>query len=225
MASKYFVGVDLGRQRDHSAIAVVERVERVVHGEHPKLRGILVRYVERLPLGTSYVEVVARVREIATDYFIRTKCTVVVDATGVGEPVVDMLRQARLGCEIVAVTITGGDRENDAGSTGQAPRCSVPKKDLIGGLQALLEKREMRIAADIPEVGALVKELIDMRVVAREGGRVQIGAEGPGEHDDLVIALALAVWKATKPVRYMNGPGMAPGLMAYAPGGPGDRWS
>ena len=54
---------------------------------------------------------------------------VVVDATGVGAPVVEMLRGARLGCEICAVTITSGDRENETPSGW-----NVPKQDLIAAM-------------------------------------------------------------------------------------------
>ena len=39
------------------------------------------------------------------------QCELVVDATGVGAPVVDMLRAAGLGCDISSVTITGGEKE------------------------------------------------------------------------------------------------------------------
>jgi hypothetical protein len=42
----------------------------------------------------------------------------------------------------------------------------------------------------------LVRELTDMRSTQRPGGRVRLGADGCGEHDDLVIALALACWRA-----------------------------
>ena len=35
-----------------------------------------------------------------------------VDATGLGAPVVDMLRAARLSCDISAVNITGGDQQS-----------------------------------------------------------------------------------------------------------------
>ena len=35
-------------------------------------------------------------------------------------------------------------------------------------------------------------------------GRLRIGADGSGEHDDLAIALALACWRARRP---MNGYG------------------
>jgi len=49
------------------------------------------------------------------------------------------------------------------------------------------------------EAGALVRELVEVRVTAGLGiGKVRIGADGYGEHDDLVIALALACWRARR---------------------------
>jgi hypothetical protein len=48
-------------------------------------------------------------------------------------------------------------------------------------------------------VGALVRELMDVRSVTQENGLVRLGADGSGEHDDLVIALALACWRARRP--------------------------
>jgi hypothetical protein len=46
-----------------------------------------------------------------------------------------------------------------------------------------------------------VRELIDVRVTAGLGlGKVRIGADGNGQHDDLVIALALACWRARRRV-------------------------
>jgi hypothetical protein len=66
----------------------------------------------------------------------------------------------------------------------------VPKKDLMMGLQLGLEDGTLRIARRMRDVGALVRELVDVKVT---GSR--IGAEGAGQHDDLVIAVALAVWK------------------------------
>ena len=43
---------------------------------------------------------------------------------------------------------------------------------------------------------ALTRELMDVKVVRGLAGRVRVGADGPREHDDLVIALALACWGA-----------------------------
>ena len=150
---------------------------------------LMVRRAERMALGTPYPHVVARVREIVRAI---GECTLVVDGTGVGAPVVELLRSAGLGCGVTAVTITGGEK-----TTGSGGAWCVPKRDLIAGVQLALEKGELRIARHMKDVGALVRELIDVRVTAGLGtGKVRIGADGSGQHDDLVIALALACWRA-----------------------------
>ena len=181
--SRFYVGVDLGQRQDHTAIAVVERTEF-----------LLVRHVERVALGTPYPLVVAHLREMVNRQELRRQCALVVDGTGLGGPVVDMLRGAGLGCEITAVTITGGEHERSGG--GQS--VSVPKRDLIAGVQVALDKGDLRIARRLRELGPLVRELVDVRMSSGPMGRVRIGADGCGEHDDLVIALALACWRAKR---------------------------
>jgi hypothetical protein len=179
----FYLGLDLGQRNDPTAIAVVERMDRAQVWR--------VRHVERVPLGTPYPAVVSRVRGIVKK--LDWDCAVAVDGTGVGAPVVDMLRAARLGCDIAAVTITGGDRQRQTGSIW-----SVPKKDLLAVVQVLLEREELKIARGLKELGSLVRELTDVKGTAGPGGRVRLGADGCGEHDDLVIALALACWRAKR---------------------------
>lgn len=180
----FYIGLDLGQRRDHSAIAVVQK--SVPHR-------LQVRHLERVPLGTPYTAVVARIREIVQHPELRGQCALVVDGTGIGAPVVDALRAARLGCELCAVTITGGDHEH-----GRDGAWSVPKRDLIAGLQVLLERGELRIAKALLEAGSLVRELLDMRITMAGNGRIRLGADGFGEHDDLVIAVALSCWRAQR---------------------------
>jgi hypothetical protein len=48
------------------------------------------------------------------------------------------------------------------------------------------------------ETGSLIRELTNVRMTAAGSGRVRMGAEGCGRHDDLVIALALACWRAKR---------------------------
>ena len=59
----YYLGLDLGRRRDHTAIAVLEKRERAYRTAGPALQ---LRHVERVPLGTTYQEVVERVREVVS---------------------------------------------------------------------------------------------------------------------------------------------------------------
>jgi hypothetical protein len=187
----FYLGVDLGQRHDPTAIAVVERMDQ---------SSLRVRHLERVPLGTPYPGVVARVREIARHRNLLGNCALAVDGTGVGAPVVDMLRAARLGCDIAAVTITGGERQHQNGNAW-----SVPKRDLIAVVQVLLERDELKVAKGLRELAALVRELTDVRSTTGIGGRVRLGADGCGEHDDLVIALALACWRAKRPQNGFGG--------------------
>jgi hypothetical protein len=44
----------------------------------------------------------------------------------------------------------------------------------------------------------LIRELNHVEVRHRPGGSLGMGAERAGEHDDLVIAVALACWRGTR---------------------------
>jgi hypothetical protein len=191
--------LDLGQRLDHTAIAVVERRESYLPTQGTRFHSLAVCHVERMPLGTPYPEVVARAMRIVQSDELRGDCHLTVDATGVGAAVMDLLHSARLGCRLTAVTITGGNqaRQGPAG-------WNVPKKDLMGELQVLLEKGQLRIAKDLTGMRMLMRELMDVQARQRGGGVVKMGAEGAGQHDDLVMALALACWKA-RSIRYMNG--------------------
>ena len=188
---RFYVGLDLGQRRDHSALAVVEKQEGA----------LLVRHVERMPLGMTYPQVVERVRGVMDTPALCRQCELVVDATGVGAPVVEMLRAGGLGCEISSVTITGGEKESGGAGYGGG-HYNVPKRDLIASVQVALEKGELRIARDLREAGPLVEELVDVRKMPRSTGHDRVGAERAGEHDDLVMALALACWKSRRVARF-----------------------
>jgi hypothetical protein len=74
----------------------------------------------------------------------------------------------------------------------------VPKQDLLAVVQILLEGEELKFASGLRELPALMRELTDVRSTMRSSGRIRMGADGCGEHDDLVIALALACWRARR---------------------------
>jgi len=193
--SVYMVGLDLGQRRDYTALAVVERIEEVT-GEFDWARYETrlekrydVRHLERPPLGTPYTDVAQRVKEVTMSERLRGRCKLVVDATGVGAPVVDLLRASQLGCGIVPVTITSGDKESQNGSQWR-----VPKRDLVVGLQVLLEQGRLRIAGGLPEGALLMDELRQMRIKMMPSGHERFEAWREGAHDDLVLAVALACW-------------------------------
>ena len=113
----------------------------------------------------------------------------VIDYTGVGKPVFDMFE--RCGHRPIGVTITAGGEVKREGSI-----CSVPKLVLISGVQALLHSGRLKIRKDLPEVPALISELQDFRAEVTDSGYWRFGARA-GKHDDLVLAMAIALWQAT----------------------------
>ncbi len=201
--SDYFVGLDLGQKRDFTAMCVVERRLEMLDAKDPvtwdwvRKTTFHLRHLRRLPLETTYPDVVERVGKLVRSPSMAGRCELVVDATGVGGAVVDLLRAARLGCDVVPVTITGGDT---ATQVGRAWR--VPKRDLILGLQVMFEQGEVEIARNIPETEKFVKELMGMQVKISAAGNDQYGSWRDGEHDDLVLAAALGCWRAKKYVRW-----------------------
>jgi hypothetical protein len=190
--STYVVGLDLGQKRDYSAVAVLELAE-TVHDRRDPVTYDFVRdyctrlvYLERVELGTPYPDVVAHVEGLVRDDRLRD-CTLVVDATGVGAPVVDLLKKAQLPCRLMPVTITGGHHDSPVGSGYH-----VPKRELITGLQVLFDEGRLKIARRMPMAEALVRELTGMMA---------------GSRDDLVLATALAWWWARKMEAWRGGRG------------------
>jgi hypothetical protein len=127
--------------------------------------------------------VVARVRGLAQSDALRGSCSLTVDATGVGNPVVEMLRAGKLGCGTCAVTITGGERPHS-----HSAGWKVPKRDLMAEVQVPLERGELRIARDLRGLRMLLRELMDVQErlksnggTAARRGRVW-GARRSGDH-------------------------------------------
>ena len=192
---RYFVGLDLGKAQDHTALAVIERAEQLrrdarlsVSYDFPRRILHSVRHLERVPLMTPYPDIVELVRGVVRSAELERNTTLVVDATGVGAPVVDLLKRAGLRCMICPVMITGGDTESGDGTVWR-----VPKRVLMVGLQVAFQKRWLAVADCGEATGLFVKELLATRVRVSASGHDRWGAATG--HDDLVMAAALAWWR------------------------------
>ena len=113
------------------------------------------------------------------------------DATGVGAPVVDLIRAGqREDVHVTAVTITAGDKCPD--SPLQRHAISMAKNWMVSRLQALLQSRRLAMP-QTDEARELARELLDFEVRVGRDAHVESGAFKTGTHDDLVTALGLAV--------------------------------
>lgn len=194
------VGIDIGQAHDPTAVAVVTRITTTTANPalidanpepHPRFE---VQHLERLRLGMPYPAQVDAIEAMLTRPPLnRLGPRVLVDYTGVGRPVFDMFAGRHALRRAQGVVITGG-----RDTTRHGPGWSVPKGELVSKLQALLHSGQLRIAASLPDAAVLMRELQDFRVRFTESGNATFNAR-EGAHDDLVLALALAVFGLSRP--------------------------
>jgi hypothetical protein len=139
--------------------------------------------------GESYVTGVARIRDLlATPPLSTAHVCLVVDATGVGRGVVDLMVAA--GLAPLNVTITGGDQVHaDLGRS----EMSCPKRELIVATQVCLQAGRLRIAAGLEHAATLADELKNYQVKLSAAGHDSYSAR-EGQFDDLVLAVSLSCW-------------------------------
>ena len=148
-----------------------------------------VRHLERLPPATPYPEVFARLTEVFAAPPLRDS-RLVVDYTGVGRPVLNMLRKARVGAKVTPMFVTTGKHS----SPDERGGWSVPRQELAATLQVLLQARRLRVAPALPEAAMLAKELAASQVKVSEAAEMEMDAWRQGTRDDLVLAVAVAAW-------------------------------
>ena len=147
----------------------------------------------RFRLGTPYPEVVAEVERLVDTPPLRGQCALVIDGTGCGRAVVDMCRAAKVPAPI-AISIHGGDQVTQDGLYYR-----VPKRDLCGCVQVLLQQRRLRIAQALPEAQTLYTELVNFKVkIDPATAHDSYSSWRERDHDDLVLALAVACWWAER---------------------------
>lgn len=183
------VGADIGKKTDPTAIIVTEEQDRggVDH--------YVSRLVERLRIGTPYPAVADRIVEIVRNLEARSEARAWtdndfrietwIDATGVGLPIVDLVREQ--GVNARAAIFTGSDKLTEHPDDV----VSIGKAFMIGRLQVLLQADRLHLPINA-EAAALVTELADYQIEVSERAHVSFNAPS-GKHDDLVIALGLSV--------------------------------
>jgi hypothetical protein len=208
----FYIGLDLGQSNDYTALAVVEKVKasEASGGGAEGDPDLHLRHLERYPLRTPYPEMVAQVAALVEDPQLRTtrqdhrlgarvlqEPDLLVDATGVGRPVVDLFKER--GLRYKAITITGGNKVTVASLGGGY---GVPKRDLIGALEVPFHSGRLKVAAGLALWETLRSELQTFRrKVSLTTGMDTYEHWRESDHDDLVLAAALACWGAERKPR------------------------
>jgi hypothetical protein len=202
--SDYYVGLDLGQSQDYTALAVIQRVPTYDPQTGKHSFELHLRHLERFALKTPYTDIADFVRVLLTgspftdtvqDGFRMRKATtqLIVDKTGVGVAVTDLLTERRL--NYIAVTITGlGQKVNRHGTK----EYSVPKQDLVSALEVPFHKGTLKVAKGLEGWPKLREELLNFRRKQNKTtAHISYEHWRESDHDDLVLAAALACWKAS----------------------------
>ena len=185
------VGFDLGQANDFTALAVLTRPKVTARTPwHLRRPFYTLGHLQRFPMGTPYREIFASLREILCKPPLH-RTIVAVDITGVGQAVVNMLRETLPGveCLLCPATITAGQAAGDVPGVGFC----IPKKELVSVLQVFLQNRRLRIPRGISEANLLLQELENFKMkvkLPKADQSLEDWRDGP--HDDLVLAVGLA---------------------------------
>jgi hypothetical protein len=179
------LGIDLGQSRDFSAIATVAD-----DGDVWTLSAL-----ERLPLGMPYTEIVKRI--VRLEQSARPRY-LMVDAGGPGRPVIDMLRAGGSAPTSVSIIGKGRVKRNSGGSW------IIPKAALMERMASAMEQGKLKIACDRAVADALMDEMRAFVRAITQHGNVTI--EARRTHDDLILAVALALWARAEHTLSRGGP-------------------
>jgi hypothetical protein len=163
------------------------------------------RHLERYPLRTPYPEIADKVAALVRIKHLVTHTTdemlnslplypeLVIDQTGVGQPVTSLLRERGLTFRSVIVTAS-----DDGGPGRGAYR--VPKRDLVSALEVSLQTGMLQVAVGLRLWPLLREEMLNFRrKVGLRTTHDTLEHWRESESDDLVLALCLACWGAARP--------------------------
>ena len=189
----FHIGVDFGKHRDHTVVAVIDRNEHLT-----------LRHMHQFPLGTSYGAVIGYIRQLQDNW--HTVRTVHADSTGVGDYIVEDMKHEGIR-SVHGVNFTQTSKEqlatalkeamrhttcNDCGWTGYTDRATRCPNGCNGTPRPRLQ---------IPIDMDLLNELNTTHYTLNKNGRIQY-SHPQGTHDDRLWGLAVKA--ATE--RYPNQP-------------------
>ena len=181
-SNRFAIGLDLGKKVDYTVLTI---------STFSLQDGVIVRKIERLPLGTTYPKIVSYVVDIMK--VLRQKGEIVSfywDGTGPGETFTDFmlkaLQEARLDdFPSAPIILTGGVKGT--------------KLEIISNMRFLFETKQLHFeypASDTGrrEIDALIDEMrnYEDRRSSPSGDDVSLGVFKTGKHDDMVTSCAFS---------------------------------
>lgn len=215
MAMKeYTISVDIAKKSDYTGIQIFKKIPFIDKGkkllnQQPVIKakynlGGMYKYQ-----GKRYGDLVKNVGRIITNLNIEAieKHDLIVDGTGVGEVVVDMMRDK--GLLPTPIVFTGGDtsREvyapySDVFSKSKfshskmkvLKQINVPKKDMVDCAVNFLEQKRLSMSPNVTYKEDFIYQLSNFKGKINEKGNTKFEADKETIHDDLVACFLMFAW-------------------------------
>jgi hypothetical protein len=189
--SRFWLGVDLAQAQDNTALVVVQDEQLPVwagpnrQALGPRQRTIV--FADKFR-GISYPDVVAHIIRVMTREPLRGRTRLVLDGSGLGRVVADMLFSE--GVDHIAIQMTAGQNWKRSGRY-----TNVGKTLMLENLSVLFASGQLEFAEDLPLREDILAELETFQLeTTAAGNQVIVQGKSGAHHGDLAIALAGAAF-------------------------------
>lgn len=183
MEDRHILSLDPAQLRDFSALAAVkmkyDQIKRKIVYELSNM--------ERMQkVGYDVIVDWAANAYNTPDFNHPTPALFLLDATGPGLALQSMFKLK--GIRVKPIIITSGQA-----MTHDGPFLHIGKPRLFGTFMAAFDSGRVQLNPNMPIYPTLEKEMVNFRAKLSSSGNAIFEA-GPGENDDLLFSLAMAIW-------------------------------
>jgi hypothetical protein len=198
---RFAVGLDIAQVHDASALAIVKKSWAINSSGRAENAAYHCGFLHKWKLGTRYDKVIDDTKSICKNAQLIGSAringrwrkflpTLAVDRTGVGSPIFEQLTTSGSGLNAYGICFTGGESFHRVAGR----RYNLPKKDAVAKLTQGLQSGTLTISKGLEHAPAMLRELKSFKVKIKPSGHEVLEHAKASDHDDLLIAVSMALW-------------------------------
>lgn len=212
MLNEFTISIDIAKKSDYTGIQIYKKIPTIIKGSQlldqkdMQVSSFGIIYMDMFQ-GLKYEDICDRILKIATlDQFLG-RTDIILDGTGVGEAVVDGLRERKL--KPYPIVFTNGNKVNEVydknslvfgsgkggfGSMNVLKQLNVPKKDMVDAAVLLLQQNRVKMGKFLKFKEEFLKQLSGFKGKINDKNNKRFEAETENLHDDLVSCFLMFAW-------------------------------
>jgi len=211
LVHEYILTADIAKKRDFFALMLFHDNAQLIPGNQTLVTSDRVIHYYDIELiekyqGLGYEEMADRTATLMQNPKLRMNTDLIVDGTGVGDAVVELMRKR--GLYPMPIIFSGGEKPNiHYAQFGQVFKnntslyearvvesISVPKKDLVDAGKVMIQQGRVRVAPGRWNEDFKTQLYKFKGKVNENTGNRKFEAETEQDHDDLVVVFLLGAW-------------------------------